>query len=113
MPADPKQVEAIFSAALEKAGNERDTYLDEPCGKNAALRERVVALLCSNDEASGFLQTPAVAQIQSLSDCTVAQDDTPQACPVSLGETQGEQTALTDTSNSALLYLAPAQRANS
>ena len=53
--------EAIFAGALEiGASAERDAYLDSACSGDAALRQRVEALLKSHDEAAGFLGTPAV-----------------------------------------------------
>lgn len=53
--------EAIFAGALEQSTRaERDAYLDSVCSGDAALRQRVEALLKSHDEAAGFLQTPAV-----------------------------------------------------
>jgi WD40 repeat protein len=59
MIPDPKRVEAIFSAALEKASaEERSAYLDNTCGDDPVLRQRVAALLQAHQDASGFLQPP-------------------------------------------------------
>ena len=52
MPHDLKHVETIFSAALEKSDAERDAFLNAECGGDFALRQRLDALLRSNDEAS-------------------------------------------------------------
>ena len=59
MNPDPKRVEAIFSAALEKSSpEERSAFLDESCTGDSALRQRVEALLKAHQAASGFLQGP-------------------------------------------------------
>jgi hypothetical protein len=50
---------SIFMEALEKdtlAG--RSAYLDEACGGNAAMRQRVEALLVSHEQAGSFLGKP-------------------------------------------------------
>ena len=59
MNPDPKQVEAIFSAALEKSSpKERSALLDESCAGDPDLRQRVEALLKAHLAASGYLQGP-------------------------------------------------------
>jgi hypothetical protein len=51
--------ESIFAAALEKhTAAERNAFLNEACGGDQALRQRVEALLKSHDEASKFLAEP-------------------------------------------------------
>jgi WD40 repeat protein/tRNA A-37 threonylcarbamoyl transferase component Bud32 len=53
--------ETIFTAALEKSAlAERAAFLDEACYGDAALRQRVEALLRSHTEGGSFLETPAV-----------------------------------------------------
>ncbi len=50
----------IFSAALELATpEEREKYLHEACGDNAAHRKRIEALLRSSDKVSRFMESPA------------------------------------------------------
>ncbi len=57
MNPDPKRVEAIFAAALEKSSPaERAAYLDEVCAGDADLRGRVDALLRAGDRAGSFLE---------------------------------------------------------
>ncbi len=52
----------IFSAALElSTPEEREKYLLSACGDNAALRERIEALLRSSEKVSRFMESPAVA----------------------------------------------------
>ncbi|MBC8875995.1 MAG: protein kinase [Planctomycetes bacterium] len=54
-------VESMFLAALEKESpEERSAYLDEVCGDNAELRERVFALLNAHEAAGSFLGKPPV-----------------------------------------------------
>ncbi len=57
MNPDPRRVEAIFAAALEKSsGAEQLAFLNEACAGDAALRQRVEALLKAHVEADGFMQ---------------------------------------------------------
>jgi hypothetical protein len=55
--------ETIFATARAKADpTERAAYLDEACAGDPALRARVEALLHSHEQASDFLNQPAVAR---------------------------------------------------
>jgi serine/threonine protein kinase len=50
----------IFSAAVElRTPEDRDQYLDQACGDNPALRQRIVSLLRSSNEAGSFIESPA------------------------------------------------------
>jgi hypothetical protein len=61
MNPDPKRVEALFATALAKpSAAERATYLDEVCGGDLPLRQRVEALLEAHDAAGSFLDRPAL-----------------------------------------------------
>jgi hypothetical protein len=93
--------ETVFAAALEKSNPaEREAYLDEACSGDAALRQRVEALLDSHAEAGGFLQTPAIQRaVENLEG---------QACPV---DTQAEPPAKDD--GNSLDFLTPAQKPDS
>jgi eukaryotic-like serine/threonine-protein kinase len=63
----------IFNEALErKDGVERNHYLDEACGSDAALRERVERLLCAHDEAGGFFSQPSKAPPSAQASGTIA-----------------------------------------
>src|SRR5437879_5700545 len=60
MIPDPRRVEALFPAALEKASaEERSALLEEACAGDPALRQRVEALLWAHQEACSFLESPA------------------------------------------------------
>lgn len=50
-----RSIRAIFDEAAEMAGEERQAYLDQACGEDAALRAEVEELLRSEEEAGGFL----------------------------------------------------------
>ena len=49
----------VFEAALEMPPESRFAYLDGVCGNDAALRQRLEALLRKNDQAGSFLEQPA------------------------------------------------------
>src|SRR5438876_9884886 len=61
MSCGNRSEDEIFEAALQHATREkRATYLNEACGDDARLRERVEALLKAHDQAGEFLeQAPA------------------------------------------------------
>jgi serine/threonine protein kinase len=60
-PAEPRGEEAIFDAVLALAPEKRSAYLDQACGQDAQLRQRIELLLRSHDHAGEFLEpaTPA------------------------------------------------------
>jgi hypothetical protein len=61
MITDPNRVKEIFlEAAEERDKTARAAYLDRACVGDAALRDRVEALLYSHDRAGSFLGSPAV-----------------------------------------------------
>jgi len=54
----------IFLAAAEKDDpTERAAYLDQACGADASLRQRVEALLRSHERATEFMEVPIVEQL--------------------------------------------------
>ncbi len=55
MAPTTKNARDIFLAALERTPAERAAYLDEACAGDAALRQRVEALLRAHDEPWAFL----------------------------------------------------------
>ncbi len=53
--------QSIFLQALDKpTGEARAAWLDEACGPDSGLRERIEALLRRHEQANGFLEQPAV-----------------------------------------------------
>jgi tetratricopeptide (TPR) repeat protein/serine/threonine protein kinase len=67
-------VKAIFDHALElPSAAARQAYLDEVCGNDPALRQKVEALLKAHDEAGSFLQKPVV-ELRETVDSQPGQD---------------------------------------
>src|SRR5215470_10931516 len=90
---------SIFMEALEKAtAAKRADYLDTACAGDAALRQRVEALLQSHEQAGDFLGKPVPERLaEELADSE------------KLGETQAETPAKGKESE-ALGFLAPATK---
>jgi WD40 repeat protein len=61
MNPDPKRVEAVFTVARDLSSAARAAYLDDACGSDAALRQRVEALLQADADAGSFLEHTAPA----------------------------------------------------
>src|SRR5215471_7150809 len=60
MSIDPKRVQAVFLAAVARPTTaERAAYLDEVCGQEVELRQRVELLLRAHDDPGSFLGMPA------------------------------------------------------
>ena len=55
-----KPVGAIFDAAIELPPERRAAYLQEACGSDDSLRQRVEALLRAHESAEAFMDRPAV-----------------------------------------------------
>jgi hypothetical protein len=55
-PPEPRREEAIFEAAVALAPKQRAAYLDQACGQDTQLRQRIVLLLGSHDHAGDFLE---------------------------------------------------------
>jgi hypothetical protein len=89
---------SIFMAALERESPpERSAYLDEACGGDTALRQRVEALLASHQQAGSFLRMPVperlaenVASLDSL-EKTGANAPATKDCPRPRPEGQGSR----------------------
>src|SRR5262245_45543457 len=57
----------IFMAALEKGSlPERAAFLDEACGVNTSLRQRVDSLLESHSQAGSLLEQPALGAVATV-----------------------------------------------
>jgi hypothetical protein len=55
-PPDPRREEAIFDAVLALPPEQRSAYLDQACGQDTQLRQRIELLLRSHDHAGEFLE---------------------------------------------------------
>jgi eukaryotic-like serine/threonine-protein kinase len=54
-----ERVESIFHEALGREPNQRALFLDQACGDDAWLRQKVEGLIRSHDRAGSFLESPA------------------------------------------------------
>ena len=54
-----RQEEAVFVAALQLPAGQRASHLDQACGGDARLRQRVEALLQAHEKAGAFLENAA------------------------------------------------------
>ena len=59
MPSDPKQVQALFLRLVELPRSDRQRLLDQECGSNPELRQRVDRLLAAHDESDSYLDKPS------------------------------------------------------
>src|SRR5262245_21874570 len=51
--------ESLFAAALERPVADRPRFLEEACGADAAMLQRLRALLAAHEKAVGILDQPA------------------------------------------------------
>ncbi len=52
-------IQSLFDEALQRRAEDRAAYLDQACGGNGPLRQRLEGLLAAHDQAGGFLQGTA------------------------------------------------------
>ena len=62
-PKNWHEVKEIFYAALQRAPEEREQFLNESCKDDDHLRREVELLLSSSEAAGSFMQNPAVGEI--------------------------------------------------
>ena len=55
-----QKITAIFEAALQRDDGARTAYVNEACGDDQELRREVEAMLASHDQASRFIEEPAM-----------------------------------------------------
>jgi len=60
------RMEAIFQEALELAPGDREAFLAKACQHDEALKQDVLSLLASHDDADDFLDRPAARQAPDL-----------------------------------------------
>jgi serine/threonine-protein kinase len=66
LSASWEKIEEIFLAALPHTPDSRAAHLDAACGDDSTLRAEVESLLASHDNASAFLETPAMTFASDL-----------------------------------------------
>ena len=55
-----KQIDGLLQSVLERSPEERETYLRQACAGDETLEREVQSLLTAQQEASGFLENPAM-----------------------------------------------------
>jgi serine/threonine protein kinase/Tol biopolymer transport system component len=58
-----RKVDELFHAALERAPETRQEFLDAACSGDTGLRRQVELLLAKEEQAGSFLETPAIATL--------------------------------------------------
>ena len=61
MKPDAQREAAFFQAAIQLAGRARASFLENACGGDSALQQRIEALLAAHDQTEGTLAEPAHA----------------------------------------------------
>ena len=56
-----QQIKEVFQEARDHPVNQRADYIERVCRADAELRTQVESLLALEDEATGFIEPPAVA----------------------------------------------------
>ncbi|MGI8918693.1 MAG: protein kinase domain-containing protein, partial [Pyrinomonadaceae bacterium] len=59
-PERNRQIDQVFQAALARRTAERAAFLDDVCAGDPGLRRDVEALLASDEQAGGFIESPAI-----------------------------------------------------
>jgi serine/threonine-protein kinase len=80
----------VFEAALELPPEGRRAYLDGACAGDAALRQRLEALLGQHERAGSFLEQPAVAAVAAADEPAVTERPGTLIGPYKLLEQIGE-----------------------
>jgi serine/threonine protein kinase len=80
-PERNRQIDKVFQAALAQDPSERAVFLDEACAGDPGLRRDVEALLASDEQAGGFIESPALEIAPEL----VADDHTRSVTGTTIG----------------------------
>jgi serine/threonine protein kinase/Tol biopolymer transport system component len=75
-PEHWQKIDRVLQSALELQSDERGRFLDEACAGDATLRREVESFIVAHEQASGFIETPA---IQNNARVVVAQDQAASA----------------------------------
>jgi eukaryotic-like serine/threonine-protein kinase len=65
-PERNRQIDQVFQAALACDPAERAGFLDGACANDAALRLEVESLLVADEQAGGFIESPALEMAPEL-----------------------------------------------
>ena len=75
-----KQVDSLLQAVLERPSEEREAFLRHACSGDQALEREVRSLLTAQQEAGGFLESPAMevaARVLAANENKVADESAP------------------------------------
>jgi len=70
-----RRTDELFAAALERPAGDRERFLAEACGEDAALRAAVERLLAADSQAEAFLATPAMIEMAELGARAAEEED--------------------------------------
>lgn len=70
-PEHWQKIDRVLQSALELERDARGSFLDEACAGDATLRREVESFIVAHEQASGFIETPA---IQANAGVVVAED---------------------------------------
>jgi len=73
--SDIHKIETIFHSALEHELAKRAAFLDTACGDDELLRQKVDALLSSDQQASDFIEKPPTAFAASVIEAKARETD--------------------------------------
>jgi serine/threonine protein kinase/tetratricopeptide (TPR) repeat protein len=83
---------SIFMAAVERESPpERSAYLDKACGGDAALRQRIEALLVSHEQAGTFLRMPVPERLAEKAATPEKPDETLGEAPAARERPEAHQ----------------------
>ena len=85
MNSQPDAKTIFLTAADIPSKSDRNAYLNEVCGDDAALRQRVDALLAAHNDPASFLERPVVEADPNVVEPTVVPQTVPESAGTALG----------------------------
>jgi eukaryotic-like serine/threonine-protein kinase len=80
--SDIHKIETIFHAALEHEAAKRGAFLDIACGGDELLRQKVDALLSSDQQATDFIEKPPTAFAATVIEAGARETDSVIGCTI-------------------------------
>src|SRR5215472_14100423 len=68
------QAEELFHAALERAPEERQAFLEQACGEDTELRLQVEHLISIDQRAGSRLERPVIEEVTAALDADAARE---------------------------------------
>src|SRR5262249_36532521 len=90
MNANPAQAKEVFVAALKRPAEQWDAYLEEVCGDNGQLRQRVHDLLQAHAQPGSLFESPDAALVATVDERAVTERPGTVIGPYKLLEQIGE-----------------------